>query len=219
MTKALVVFSGGMDSTVALYWAKKQYDSVETLTFQYGSKHNAEEYAHAVRICEKLGVKNTRMDLDFIEKYFRSDLLVSGGAIPEGRYDADNMKSTVVPFRNGIMLSVAAGFAESADCRVLVIGNHSGDHAVYPDCRAPFIDGISKAIREGTDTRIEVVSPFCNIDKTAIARLGMELGVDFSMTYSCYKGGKIHCGKCGTCSERIEAFHDAGIPDPTEYLP
>lgn len=215
--KALVVFSGGMDSTVAVYWALKNYREVETLSFNYNSKHNNREYQYALKTCEKLGLKNTRIDLDFINKYFKSDLLQSGGAIPEGHYAADNMKSTVVPFRNGIMLAIAAGFAESQDCDVLVLGNHSGDHPIYNDCRPSFIEGITQAIKEGTAKNIEVISPFCNINKTAICKLGQELGVDFSLTYSCYKGGEKHCGKCGTCTERIEAFKDSGVPDPTIY--
>ena len=123
------------------------------------------------------------------------------------------MKSTVVPFRNGIMLSIAAGFAESQDCDVLILGNHSGDHAIYPDCRESFIDGIKKAIYEGTAKNIEVISPFCNITKTDLCKVD----VDYSLTYSCYKGGEKHCGKCGTCTERKESFEQAGVPDPTEY--
>ena len=215
--KALVVFSGGMDSTVGVYWAVKNYSQVETLSFYYGSKHNEQEHKHALKTCEKLGLKNTRIDLDFMNKYFKSDLLQSGGDIPEGYYTEENMKSTVVPFRNGIMLSIAAGFAESQDCDLLILGNHRGDHAIYPDCRESFIDGIKKAIYEGTAKNIEVISPFCNISKTDICKLGQELGVDYSLTYSCYKGGEKHCGKCGTCTERIEAFRDSGVPDPTVY--
>ena len=215
--KALVVFSGGMDSTVGVYWAVKNYREVETLSFNYGSKHNDMEYSYAQKTCEKLGLKNVRISLDFVNQFFKSDLLKSGGEIPEGHYAAENMKSTVVPFRNGIMLAIAAGYAESQGCDVLVLGNHAGDHAIYPDCREEFIDGIKKAIYEGTYKNIEVVSPFCNVSKTDVCRIGAELGVDFSLTYSCYKGKEKHCGKCGTCTERIEAFRDAGVPDPTEY--
>ena len=215
--KALVVLSGGLDSTTALYWAKKEYDEVETITFNYGSKHNDIENDYAKKTCEKLGVKNTVIKLDFMNQYFKSDLLKSGGDIPEGYYTEENMKSTVVPFRNGIMLAIAAGFAESNDCDVLVLGNHSGDHAIYPDCRPEFIDGIAKAILAGTAKGIKVVSPFCNISKTDIVKIGDELGVDFSLTYSCYKGKETHCGKCGTCTERIEAFKLAGVQDPTKY--
>ena len=215
--KALVILSGGLDSTTALYWAKSQYNEIEALTFNYSSKHNDIEYSYAKKTCEKLGIKLTRIGLNFINKYFRSDLLKSGGEIPEGYYNEDNMKSTVVPFRNGIMLSVAAGFAESNNCDVLVLGNHSGDHAIYPDCRPDFIKGIKEAVYQGTEKHIEVVSPFCNMSKTDIVKLGSELGVDFSLTYSCYKGGEKHCGKCGTCQERKEAFEQAGVKDPTEY--
>lgn len=216
--KALVVFSGGLDSTVALYWAMNNYELVETVSFNYGSKHNEQEHAHALKTCEKLGVKNTCIDLDFMNQYFKSDLLKSGGEIPEGAYNADNMSSTVVPFRNGIMLSIAAGLAESRSLDVLVLGNHSGDHTIYPDCRPEFIAGITEAIFQGTCNNVEVVSPFCNITKTDIVKLGKELGVDFALTYSCYKGGELHCGKCGTCQERIEAFQEAGVKDPTNYI-
>lgn len=215
--KALVIFSGGLDSTVALYWAIKTYSEVATISFNYGSKHNEIEYAHAQKTCQKLDVNNVRIDLDFMNKYFKSDLLKKGGEIPEGYYTEENMKSTVVPFRNGIMLAIAAGYAESTDCDVLVLGNHAGDHAIYPDCTPEFIDGITKAINKGTQKNIEVISPFCNITKADIVKIGKDLGVDFSLTYSCYKGGKKHCGKCGTCTERKEAFMLAKVEDNTEY--
>lgn len=215
--KALVVFSGGLDSTTALYYAVKHFDEVETLSFTYGSKHNDIEHRYALKTCEKLNIKNTLISLDFIEQYFKSDLLKSGGSIPEGYYTEENMKSTVVPFRNGIMLAIAAGFAESNDIDIIILGNHSGDHAIYPDCRPKFIANMAGAIREGTEKKIKVLSPFCDMSKTDIVKLGEELGVDFSLTYSCYKGSEQHCGKCGTCQERIEAFNLAGVKDPTEY--
>ena len=215
--KALVVFSGGLDSTTALYRALKHYEEVETLSFTYGSKHNDMEHKYALKTCEKLNIKNTLIPLGFINDYFKSDLLQSGGEIPEGMYNAENMKSTVVPFRNGIMLAIAAGFAESNNFDVIILGNHSGDHAIYPDCRPEFIDAIRAAIWQGTEKNIQVVSPFCDITKTEVVKVGQELGVDFSLTYSCYKGGEKHCGKCGTCTERKESFEQNGIIDPTEY--
>lgn len=215
--KALVVFSGGLDSTTALYWAVRQFDEVETLSFTYGSKHNNMEHKYALETCAKLNIKNTLIPLDFIGQYFKSDLLESGGEIPEGYYTAENMKSTVVPFRNGIMLAIAAGFAESNDIDVIILGNHSGDHAIYPDCRPGFIEGMTKAVKEGTEKQIQIISPFCDMSKTDVVRKGAELGVDFSLTYSCYKGGEKHCGKCGTCTERKESFEQAGVEDPTEY--
>jgi 7-cyano-7-deazaguanine synthase len=156
--------------------------------------------------------------LPFVNEHFASDLLQSGGDIPDGHYAEENMKRTVVPFRNGIMLSIAAGFAESRSAEGLVIAAHSGDHAIYPDCREPFMQAMSDAIRLGTYVEIEVLRPFINTDKTGIARLGAELGVDFARTWSCYKGGTTHCGTCGTCVERREAFLLAGIADPTPYL-
>lgn len=215
--KALVVFSGGMDSTVALYWAKQQFQHVRTVTFDYGSKHNSREYEYAKLTCARLQVENTWIPLHFMNEHFRSNLLNSGGPVPDGYYTAENMKSTVVPFRNGIMLSIAAGLAESTDCDCIILGNHAGDHTIYPDCRKEFIDAISAAVNLGTDAKVNVLSPFCSMDKAQIAKKGQEMGVDFSLTYSCYKGGKFHCGTCGTCTERIEAFQRAGIHDPTIY--
>ena len=214
--KALVIFSGGLDSTTAVYWALKKYKNVETLSFIYGSKHNEIEHSYALKTCEKLGIKNTCINLDFIHDYFKSDLLKDQGEIPEGHYAAENMKSTVVPFRNGIMISIAAGFAESKDCDVIILGNHSGD-SIYADCSPEFISGMKKAIKVGTNRHIKVVSPFCNIKKNDIVAIGAKLGVDFSLTYSCYKGGEKHCGKCGTCVERKEAFELNNIKDPTIY--
>lgn len=216
--KALVVFSGGMDSTVALYFAKQRVDEIEAISFNYGSKHNDEEFKRAEKTAQKLGIKLKRIELPFINELFKSDLLKSGGEIPEGHYSQKNMQQTVVPFRNGIMLAIAAGYAESINAQYIVLGNHFGDHAVYPDCRDSFITPMKFAIREGTDNKIELYSPFVNINKTEIAKIGKNLNVDFTETYSCYKGGPVHCGLCSTCYERREAMFDAGIKDETQYL-
>jgi 7-cyano-7-deazaguanine synthase len=152
-----------------------------------------------------------------VDLLFRSDLLGSGGEIPEGHYEDATMRQTVVPFRNGIMLAVAAGFAESAEAEGLVIAAHAGDHAVYPDCREDFMQAMGDAIRLGTYAEIALLRPFIDLRKEEIAARGAALGVNFAKTWSCYKGGEIHCGKCGTCVERREAFLLAGIEDPTEY--
>jgi 7-cyano-7-deazaguanine synthase len=152
--------------------------------------------------------------LGFIGQYFKSDLLLSGGAIPEGGYAEENMKSTVVPFRNGIMLAVAAGLAESYGLDTVLLANHSGDHAIYPDCRPEFVEAMDAAVKAGTYEGIRVVSPYCDITKRDIALRGRAIGLDYSLTYSCYKGGEKHCGKCGTCTERKEALEGF---DPTEY--
>ena len=218
MKKALVVLSGGMDSTAALYKVQKEFESVEAISFNYGSKHNDEEHRCAKATCEKLDIKWQRVDLPFVNELFKSDLLKSGGDIPEGHYAEPTMQRTVVPFRNGIMLAIACGYAESVGADFLVLGNHYGDHAVYPDCRADFVNAMADAMRLGTYAEIELHTPFTEITKTDIAKLGDELGVDWLKTYSCYKGGTIHCGRCSTCYERREAFVDAKVYDPTEYL-
>ena len=210
--KGLLIYSGGLDSTTLLYEYKDSIDLA--VTFDYGSKHNAREIACAVENCNRLGIKHLVIPLGFIGQYFKSDLLQSGGEIPEGSYADENMKSTVVPFRNGIMLAVAAGLAESYGLDAVLLANHSGDHAIYPDCRPEFIDAFAAAVKAGTYEGIKVVSPYCNITKRDIALRGKALGLDYSLTYSCYKGGEKHCGKCGTCVERKEAL--AGF-DPTVY--
>ena len=216
--KVCVLLSGGMDSVTALHHAAREHDVVSALSFDYGSKHNASEIPCAQWQAAQLGVPHTVIALPFVNDHFASDLLQSGGDIPDGHYAEENMKRTVVPFRNGIMLSIAAGFAESRGADGLVIAAHSGDHAIYPDCREPFMQAMSDAIRLGTYAEIQVLRPFIGTGKTGIARLGAELGVDFARTWSCYKGGAIHCGTCGTCVERREAFLLAGIADPTPYL-
>lgn len=210
--KAVLVYSGGLDSTTLLYEYK---DSIAlAVSFDYGSKHNKRELEFAALNCKRLGIRHLVIPLEFMGKYFKSDLLIGGGDIPEGSYADENMKSTVVPFRNGIMLSIAAGLAESYELDAIMLANHSGDHAIYPDCRPEFIEGMAAAVEAGTYNGVKVVSPYCNMTKREIALRGRELGVDFSLTYSCYKGGEKHCGKCGTCVERREALEGF---DPTEY--
>lgn len=215
---SVVLVSGGMDSVTALYHARAAGPVTAGLSFDYGSKHNHRETPCARWHCEKLGIRHQTVTLDFIDRLFASDLLRSGGEIPDGHYAQENMKHTVVPFRNGIFLSVAAGYAESLGADELVIAAHAGDHAIYPDCREPFLAAMARAVEEGTYARLRIIRPFVGIDKAAIVRRGTELGVDFSMTWSCYKGLDTHCGVCGTCVERREAFLLAGLPDPTAYL-
>ncbi|MFI5342847.1 MAG: 7-cyano-7-deazaguanine synthase QueC [Chlamydiales bacterium] len=218
--KSIIVLSGGMDSTTALYYADKvlNHDLVATICFNYGSKHNDREYEYARYQSAMHIIPCIRVDLQEIGKHLKSDLLKSGGNIPEGHYADPSMKKTVVPFRNGIMLSVAAGIAESMGAKAIVLGNHFGDHAIYPDCRSSFVEPMKQAIIEGTYEKIELVTPFTFKTKAEIAGIGAELGVDFAQTYSCYNGGEFHCGKCGTCFERKEAFVLAGLSDPTDYM-
>ncbi|MCB1202946.1 MAG: 7-cyano-7-deazaguanine synthase QueC [Verrucomicrobiae bacterium] len=217
--KVVVLVSGGMDSVTALHAAAREHEVVTGLSFDYGSKHNHREIPFATHHCGLLGVPHETVVLDFMDRLFKSDLLRSGGEVPEGHYEAENMKQTVVPFRNGILLSIAAGYAESVGAEGLVIAAHSGDHAIYPDCREAFMELMAAAIRAGTYAGISVLRPFIHERKEGIAAIGAQLGLDFAMTWSCYKGGELHCGKCGTCVERKEAFALAGLEDPTVYEP
>lgn len=216
MTKdCVIVVSGGMDSVTLLHDYKERI--ALAVTFDYGSNHNAREIACARYHCALLGIEHLVIPLGFMGEYFESSLLSGADAIPEGHYEDSNMKSTVVPFRNGIMLAVACGLAESRGLKGVLIANHGGDHAIYPDCRAGFVKAMGRTMEEGTYDHVELIAPYTGITKSDIARRGTELGVDYSHTYSCYKGGELHCGKCGTCVERKEAFQFAGIPDPTRY--
>ncbi len=215
--KVAVLLSGGLDSTTALHWARRHHDVVAALSFDYGSNHAVQELRCARRQAEALGVPYQEMDLRSIFAGMQSSLLSGADAIPTGEYAEENMKSTVVPFRNGIFLSIAAGMAEGLGAEALVIAAHSGDHAIYPDCRADFMQAMGEAIRLGTYAGLQILAPFVDYDKAAIAAEGAALGVDFSHTYSCYKGGERHCGLCATCRERKDAFRTAGLPDPTSY--
>lgn len=204
-----------MDSVTLLHYRKDRI--ALAVSFDYGSNHNAREIECARHQCEILGVEHIVIPLEFMSKYFKSSLLEGADKIPEGHYADSNMKSTVVPFRNGIMLSIACGLAESRGLRHVMMANHGGDHAIYPDCRPEFVSAMSEAMRDGTYDGVDIEAAFTNITKGDIARLGKKLGIDYSKTYSCYKGGDRHCGKCGTCVERREAMLEAGIDDPTEY--
>lgn len=216
MKNALIVISGGMDSTTMLY--EFQNEIALAVTFDYGAKHGAKEIPLARMHCERLGIEHIVIGMDFMQRHFRSSLLTGGEDIPEGRYDDENMRSTVVPFRNGIMLSIACGLAESRGLKRLMIANHAGDHAIYPDCRPLFVEAMSRATQEGTYDRIVIDAPYTHLTKAEIAARGKRLGVNYAETWSCYKGGDTHCGCCGTCVERREALAEAGIDDPTTYL-
>ncbi len=215
MKDSIIVLSGGMDSVTLLH------DFIDRIalavTFDYGSNHNAREIECAAENCRRLGVEHIVIPLSFMGQYFESSLLSGADDIPEGNYDDENMRSTVVPFRNGIMLAVACGLAESRGLKHVMIANHGGDHAIYPDCRPGFVEAMGKAMEEGTYERISILAPYTNISKADIARRGAEKGVDYSLTYSCYKGRERHCGRCGTCTERRQAFIEAGLEDPTLY--
>ena len=215
MKDSVIIVSGGLDSITLLY------DKAETIalaiSFDYGQNHSKKELPYAEYHCQQLGIPHITIPLTFMHQYFKSSLLEGAEAIPEGHYEEENMKSTVVPFRNGIMLAIATGIAESHELKRVYIANHGGDHTIYPDCRPEFIDAMDKATSAGTFVDVRVEAPYTNISKADIVRRGAALGIDYAKTWSCYKGSEMHCGKCGTCVERKEAFADAGVKDPTEY--
>lgn len=215
MKDSVIILSGGMDSVTLLY--NRKNDIALAITFDYGSNHNQREAEYAAYHCKELGIEHIIIPLQFIHSYFKSSLLEGADAVPEGHYAAENMKSTVVPFRNGIMLAIACGIAESRGLHQVMIANHAGDHSIYPDCRATFIESMSEAMAYGTYEHVKVCAPYTHLTKGQIAAIGKKIGLDYSKTYSCYKGGEKHCGKCGTCVERKEALAEAGINDPTEY--
>ena len=212
MKDSVIILSGGMDSTTLLY--EMQERIALAVSFDYGSNHNAREIGYAKLHCRRLGIRHALIRLDFMHDYFKSSLLDGADAVPEGHYADDNMRSTVVPFRNGIMLSIATGIAESEGLKYVMMANHGGDHAIYPDCSPMFVKAMSEATKAGTYLGIEVLAPYTELTKADIARRGKDLGIDYSETWSC---GDKHCGKCGTCVERKEAMKEAGIDDPTEY--
>ena len=212
---SVIIYSGGLDSTTLLYEERERV--ALAVTFDYGSNHAVREIACAKHHCALLGIEHLVIELGFMSRYFQSSLLSGAADIPDGNYDEENMKSTVVPFRNGIMLSIACGLAESRGLKRVLIANHGGDHAIYPDCRPTFVDAMNAAMQAGTYEGVQLAAPYTNISKADIIRRGARLGIDYGATYSCYRGGEHHCGTCGTCTERREAFREAGIPDPTAY--
>ena len=207
MKDSLIVLSGGLDSTTMLY--EYQDRIAMAVSFHYGSNHNDKELAFAKLHCERLGIPHQIIRLPFFKEIFHSSLLEGAEAIPEGNYDDENMKSTVVPFRNGIMLAIAAGLAENEHLQFIMLANHAGDHTIYPDCRPEFVDAMNKAVCAGTWNNVRLLTPYTNISKTEIVRHGLKLGINYDETWSCYKGGDKPCGVCGTCREREEALAQA----------
>jgi 7-cyano-7-deazaguanine synthase len=217
MQDAVILLSGGMDSGVLLAWMRPSYDCMHALCFDYGSKHAAREIAMAEELASFYNASFTRISLPFVNELFSSSLLQSGDKIPEGPYGSDNISSTVVPFRNGIMLAVAVGYAETLKVPEVLIASHTGDHPIYPDCRKEFTQAMSAAATLGTFTPVKITTPFAGVDKQEIALTGRRLGFDFTRTWSCYKGLDLHCGSCATCLERKLALdYDQGR-DPTRY--
>lgn len=216
--KVVAIVSGGMDSTTLLYCLRDEGHEVKALGFDYGQRHRR-ELDHARQICEYAGIPFEVVDLQSVASLFtgESALTNKNFEVPHGHYEDKSMKATVVPNRNMIMLALATGHAVSLGYDAVAFGAHSGDHAIYPDCRKVFTEAMDRAMSLCDFREIRLLRPFVGIDKTAIVRKGKRLGVPFWMTWSCYEGGELHCGKCGTCVERKEAFQKAEVEDPTAY--
>ena len=215
--KTVLIYSGGLDSTVLLYHLLAAGHEVHALSIDYGQRHRC-ELDHAASICKELSVPNPLADLSAIQPLLAGSSLTSPEIeVAEGHYTEESMKSTVVPNRNMILLAIATGHALSIGAEEIAYAAHSGDHAIYPDCRNEFADAMAEAIRLADWSVVELSRPFVDWNKADIVRRGAELGLPFEETWSCYKGGEIHCGRCGTCVERREAFDLADVADPTTY--
>lgn len=219
--KVIIALSGGLDSsTLCGYYLDRGWDVVP-VTFNYGSKHNKYENEACHKVVRHFGLPApTLLDLSFIGEFFKSDLLLSGGAVPEGHYTDQSMSATVVPARNLIFASIVAGYAESVDADMISLGVHGGDHHIYPDCRPAFISSLNTSVMLATDGKVRVDAPFLYYSKADILRIGLGLkktNVPYHLTRTCYKDQFQSCGKCGSCVERLEAFAKVGMKDPIEY--
>lgn len=216
-TRAIVSLSGGMDSATVLAEALQRHRVPTAVSFEYGSKHGYWEVSEAKRLAEYYGVPHKIVDLTKVMKGFKSNLMASGGAIPEGHYEAQSMSQTVVPGRNIIFASILAGVAWSNECSEIWMGVHAGDHAIYPDCRPAFVEAMNEAIIQGTDNKVRLVTPFLQTNKAHILKIGLQHRVPYHFTRTCYKNQPTACGKCGSCQERLEAFKINGVEDPLQY--
>ena len=213
----VIIYSGGLDSTVLLYDLLAAGHSVRALSINYGQRHQKELDA-ASGICGQLNIEHRVIDISGITSLLKGNSLTDDTIdVPEGHYESDSMKATVVPNRNMIMLSIAAGWAISEKADHVAYAAHSGDHAIYPDCREAFTSALDTAIQLADWHEVSLYRPFVGKSKADIVKLGSELKVPFADTWSCYKGEDLHCGRCGTCIERREAFHLADVTDPTHY--
>jgi 7-cyano-7-deazaguanine synthase len=214
--KAVLILSGGMDSTTLLYDLMQEGYDVHAITFDYNQKHN-NEIACATKICHTLHVPHTIINLAVLNELAPSCLTRENWDVPEGNYAEESMKQTVVPNRNMVFLSLAASYALGIDAGNLFYAAHAGDHTIYPDCRPAFVSAMATAFHLCDWNDLILRAPYLYWTKTDIVKRGLILGVDYSMTWTCYKGGKRSCGKCGSCDERLAAFREAGATDPLEY--
>lgn len=214
--KVVVIYSGGMDSFTVLNRALKDGKEVFALSFDYGQRH-VKELECASKVCESLHIKHKVIDISSINQLLAGSSLTDDIDIPEGHYEAENMKSTIVPNRNMILLSLAVGYAVSVDAAQVYYGAHSGDHAIYPDCRPEFVEKMNDVCQIANYESVEIFSPYLTVNKTAILADGLNMGLNYNDTWTCYNGREKACGKCGACQERLEAFSDNNTVDPIEY--
>ncbi|MGH3908493.1 MAG: 7-cyano-7-deazaguanine synthase QueC [Pseudonocardiaceae bacterium] len=218
----IVIASGGLDSTVLAYWLRAHGASLTLLAFDYGQRHRV-ELDHAAEIARLLQARHEMVDLSGLGGLLAGSALTDATVpVPDGHYTAESMRATVVPNRNAIMLDVAVAAAITTKADAVAFGAHAGDHAIYPDCRREFVESFARSTRMANEGFLadgfRVLAPFLDHSKTDIVRLGATLDVPFAGTWSCYRDGTLHCGRCGTCTERQEAFQQAGVADPTDYL-
>lgn len=220
MSKTVVVFSGGLDSTTLLYHLLAADHVVRCLAVDYGQRHRERELASAGRIAAELGVTLRTLDLRSLVGFLGSNSLTDTTVnVPDGAYSPETMASTIVPNRNMVLLSVALSLAASTGCDAVAFGAHGGSYTPYPDCTPEFAAAMHAAAQTCNAPPLAVLAPFVNWSKAEIVKRGAALGVPWQKTWSCYKGAARHCGRCGTCVDRIAAFAEAGVDDPTEYEP
>lgn len=214
--KVVVIYSGGMDSFTVLHRAIQDGYEVYALSFDYGQRH-AKELEYAANVCEKLNIPHKVVDITSINQLLGGSSLTDDIDIPEGHYEEESMKSTVVPNRNMILLSLAIGYAVSLEAEAVYYGAHSGDHAIYPDCRPEFVEKMNEVSLLANYEPVRVHSPYLKVDKAAILADGLAMGLDYSQTWTCYNGRAQACGKCGACDERLAAFAANQQQDPLPY--
>jgi 7-cyano-7-deazaguanine synthase len=215
--KVVVIYSGGMDSFTVLNKAMQQGYDVHAVSFNYGQRHS-KELLFAKRVCEQHNIEHKIVDISSINQLIGGSALTDDIDVPEGNYEEESMKTTVVPNRNMIMLSMAVGYAVSIEAEAVYFGAHSGDHAIYPDCRTEFVDAMNSVCKIANYQAVEIRAPYLAVSKIDILREGLAMGLDYSDTWTCYKGLEKACGRCGACQERLEAFAENNSTDPITYL-
>jgi len=214
--KVVVIYSGGMDSFTVLNRALQDGKEVYALTFDYGQRH-VKEIEYASNVCKSLKVNHKVIDISAINQLLAGSSLTDDIDIPQGHYEAESMKSTVVPNRNMILLSLAVGYAVSTGASQVYYGAHSGDHAIYPDCRPEFVMKMNDVCKIANYESVEIFSPYLTVTKSDILTDGLKMNLKYDQTWTCYNGREKACGKCGACEERLEAFSDNNVTDPIDY--